>query len=163
MKLSETIPVSHIIPELRSRDLEGSFREMVSFLSRIYTAITSEEAEELVMRLVEREEMCSTALESGVSIPHIYHKHFNRLVACLGRSPEGIHCGAEGPKVHFVVMLVVPQGNVDLHMLALSLVTRTIQREGLLQQLLACTDAEQIHELLAGQEFLVPSEAGNGN
>ena len=163
MKLSETIPVSHIIPELRSNELDAAFREMVSFLSRIYTAITQEEAEELVQRLVEREEMCSTALESGVSIPHIYHKHFNRLVACLGRSRAGIHRGSEGPLVHFVVMLVVPKGNVDLHMLALSLVSRTIQKEGFLDQLLECDGSEQIHALLANFDLSVPSEVRNGD
>lgn len=67
MKLYNLITQDMVIEELASGSREGVLKEMVSFLKK-RKKITKEK--ELYEKLLQREELGSTAIGEGVAIPH---------------------------------------------------------------------------------------------
>jgi len=147
MKLTELIPSVQIVSHMKARDLRGALGELLKCVATIYTAMHKEELVELTEKLLEREELGSTALGNGVAVPHTYHGRFRHLVAAFGRSEQGMDFG-EDDKVHAVFLLLFPEDRKDVQMLTLSIVSKVAQSPGFLEGLLSCEDDEEIHELL---------------
>jgi mannitol/fructose-specific phosphotransferase system IIA component (Ntr-type) len=148
MKLTDVLPTLQIIHRMRSRTMKSALRELLRRIASVYTAMAEEEVDELVDRLMEREELGSTALENGVAVPHVYHSRFHHLVAAFGTSPEGISFGVEEKTpVRALFLLLIPTDRTDIHMVAMSKLAPLIQDADFMPRLLACEEAEEIHGL----------------
>jgi len=152
MKLTDVVPPIQIVHPLRARSRRGVLRELLRRIARVYTAVSEDEVDELVERLEEREELGSTVLESGVAVPHVYHSRFHHLVAGFGICPEGIEFDKDAPPVRALFVLLVPQERTDIHMVAMSKLSALVQETNFMPRLLACSDADQVHDLFDEME-----------
>jgi len=77
-----------IIPELESQDREGVLREMVDFLK---SKNKISKYKELCEKLVQRENLGSTAIGEGVAIPHCKMKGVKNPIVLLAISKKGVN------------------------------------------------------------------------
>jgi len=76
-----------VIPNLRSRTKLDVIKELSDRVSSIYPSVNKEA---LVSVLIEREKLCSTAVDVGVAIPHGKLSGISDIIVVFGRSLEGI-------------------------------------------------------------------------
>ena len=150
MKLKDMFPVGQVIPKMKSRTLRQGFKELLGLAGSVYTAIPPEERDDILELLIQREAMGSTCLGSGVAVPHVYHDRFRQLIGVVGRSVEGLGQESEcTERIHAVFLLIVPWHRTDIHMLALSKVSKVVQEPSFITDFMDCSDEYAIHDLLA--------------
>ncbi len=137
-------------------DLPGSSKEEVleQLTLPLAEAGLLEHAEGYTRKLLDREEMISTAVENGVALPHLRKPEENpsgRPVIVIGRSRQGIDFGApDGQKTKLFFLLCTDSEVV--HLRVLSLLARILKIPGLLSSLLEAETAEEIISLIHAAE-----------
>ncbi|MBU0681911.1 MAG: PTS sugar transporter subunit IIA [Proteobacteria bacterium] len=100
--MSISIPTSHIIGALVATSKRGVLAEMTRVL-------TDFDQEELLGALFEREAVGSTAIDSGIAVPHVKFGGAEEIQVCFARSLAGIPWGAADRQlVHLIFMMVAP-------------------------------------------------------
>jgi len=144
-----------ILPDLAAADRAGVLRA----LSRALAADTADTAggaaadpAALYARLTEREELGSTAVGSGVAIPHCKLPGLGREVVAVAVSPEGVDFGAaDGKPVKVFFLVVSPPCSPAEHLRVLAAISRWVKADGNVGRLLAAHGREAIYRLL-GEE-----------
>jgi PTS system nitrogen regulatory IIA component len=96
------IPASRIIGDLVATSKRGALAEMAA----VFAAF---DQEELQTALLEREAMGSTAIDSGIAVPHAKLAAAQEIQVCFARSLAGIQWGAPDRQlVHLIFLLVAP-------------------------------------------------------
>ena len=128
----------------------NSKSEILAELTRILVADNPALDHAGVLRKLEaREELSSTGLEHGVAIPHGKWPGLKQVVACFGRSKEGLDFAAlDGHPTHLVFLLMAPQDSTSEHLRALARIARLMKDDELRQNLLDADDAEELFQLL---------------
>ena len=148
MKLSELIPEGGICDDLKAVQKEEVIREIVGALvvsGRIPEAISKK----VVKALMDREELGSTGIGSGVAVPHAKHDSIPDLVCAFGRSRKGIQFDAlDGEPVNVVFLLLSSKSASGSHLEALAFISRLVRDEKLVKFLRESKDAKEIRELL---------------
>jgi mannitol/fructose-specific phosphotransferase system IIA component (Ntr-type) len=105
----------------------------------------------VVDSLRRREGLGTTALGAGLALPH-GRADIPKSVGALGISPLGIDWDApDGLPVHVVVALLSPVEGSQ-HLAALARVAAALSNATLCAQLLAASDAKDVHRLLLASE-----------
>ena len=150
MKLSEIIPESGgIIHELQSVQKEDVIKEIVQSL------VTGGKLDEgvskkVIKALMDREELGSTGIGSGVAVPHAKHDAVSDLVCAFGRSSKGIQFDAlDGEPVYVVFLLLSSKGASGSHLEALAYISRLVRDEKYVKLLREAKDVKSIRELLS--------------
>lgn len=125
--LSSLLKVERINLNLKAKKKLDALKELVAMIK------TGEEAEQIVQRLVEREELGSTGIGRGIALPHSRSLLVNKLEIALGRSDKGVNFDAldKKPAHLFFLILAPPQdpGNQYLTVLGrLALLCQTLAR-----------------------------------
>ena len=109
VKISDVLERNTVIPSLNAVDKPGVIKELAEILTKEYQGINSERLIEL---LTEREKLCSTALDSGVAIPHAKLGGISNILLCFGRSEKGIDFDSLDRKpTHLFILLVSPENS----------------------------------------------------
>ena len=104
----------------------------------------------MYQRLVEREELGSTAIGRGVAIPHCKMDNLDRVLVAIGRSPEGVEYESEdGRPVQLFFLVVSPTDQPAAHLRSLAAISKWVKADRHVERILEQDDAEMIHELLA--------------
>lgn len=138
-------------PELIFPDLEGSDPRAVlrDLARRIAENGPVRDAETLYEKLWEREQLGSTAIGSGVAIPHCKMKGLERAVMAVGRLPGGLDFGAaDGKPVEVLFVLVSPQSSPAEHLQALAAISRWVKADHHVQRVARAHDRDEIVTLL---------------
>lgn len=149
---SEGSPVSLkslVRPELVETDIRPGPKETVlRQLVRIFehnSLVTGTEAGHLLGRLVDREEMVSTAIFSGVAVPHPRNPeeaHVKRPAIALGICREGTEFDSLDMEPTFVFFLICA-GNELLHLKLIAELSLHLRKRDLVARLAAATDPVQ--------------------
>ena len=118
VKIYNQISKDMVIPELESQTREGIIREMISFLKK-RNKITKEK--DLYDKLMQRENLGSTGIGSGVAIPHCKVKGIKNPIVMLGISKKGVDFLSLDHKPSHIFFLVVSSPDnpsVNLQILA---------------------------------------------
>ncbi|MBC7976285.1 MAG: PTS sugar transporter subunit IIA [Myxococcales bacterium] len=149
MTLTELLPARAILADLQGHSREELFAELCGPVSRE----TGIPVAELADALAEREQLASTALGSGIAVPHGVHAGLDRVVACFARARAGIEFGApDGEPVQFFVALLRPPDAAASHLKALARVSQLLSNVAVREQLLSAPDAEAIHRIVRERE-----------
>jgi mannitol/fructose-specific phosphotransferase system IIA component (Ntr-type) len=90
--------------------------------------ITRNDEDDVVAAILRREELGSTGLGRGVAIPHAKHAAVNRVVAAIGRCPNGVDFESlDGEPVHLIVLLVSPPDKPGDHLRALERISSALR------------------------------------
>lgn len=107
------------------------------------------DSELMYRRLVEREELGSTAIGSGVAIPHCKMENLRRVEVAIGLSREGVEFESEdGRPVQLFFLVVSPTDNPAAHLRALAAISKWVKADRHVERLLALEEPEEIWQLL---------------
>lgn len=102
--LGEVLKAEQVIADLTNRSKKAAIEELVDLLYKQKLISNKKEA---VERVMEREELVSTALGDGVAIPHARLDVGETPVIAIGRHPAGIDFDApDSQPVHLIVLVL---------------------------------------------------------
>lgn len=156
LTLSKQISPNRIILNLASRTKEDAIRELVQAVSLSHKI---RDKEELVKRVLEREEIEATGIGEGVAIPHARTDAVEGICVCLGISPKGIDYGAIDDKpVHILVLLAASESAHEAYLNTLSCVASLFNNSKVRQDIIKCTEPNQVLRLLKEREIILKNQ-----
>ncbi|MCK4557914.1 MAG: PTS sugar transporter subunit IIA [Candidatus Aminicenantes bacterium] len=140
-----------VIEELDSQDKEGALKEMVSFLKR-RKKISKEK--ELYGKLLQREELGSTAIGEGVAIPHCKMKGVKNPIVLLAISRKSIDFQSlDGNPSNIFFLVVSSPDNPSLNLQILAAIASLVRKsESLLKKILNAKNVSTILEIIREEE-----------
>ncbi|KPL20392.1 MAG: hypothetical protein AMJ75_11835 [Phycisphaerae bacterium SM1_79] len=133
-----------------STDKEGVITELVDLLDANGLLLDRDVALEAVLA---RERTQSTGTGAGIAIPHGKCNAVKELVMAIGIAHEPIEFESiDGKPVTILILLVSPADQTGPHIQALASISRLMLNEQFRQQLENAGSADEVYELLSGQE-----------
>ncbi len=137
---------------LKAQDQEKAFRELVALVPHLDEGGRAG----LLLSLLGRERLGSTALGRNVALPHTRYvvRGVTKSQIIFGRHPDGIDYGApDGAPVRLFFLLVSP--DVSQHLQILSRLSRVLRNAALVEQLTsAATPQEVLHAIEEAEQHL---------
>ena len=119
MNLSDFVVVEALVPKLKAKTRDEAIRELVQSLSDA-GRIDSNQVEEIVRKLIEREKQGSTGIGKGIAVPHIKHSSVSEIICTIGCSGKGIDFASlDQAPVYSVLLLISPPNDPDRHLEAM--------------------------------------------
>ncbi len=136
---------SDFIKKLESKDKFTVIEE----LARVFEGTpVSNNVDELVNALVEREEMMSTGIGFGIAIPHAKIKSVKEMAFAIGISPEGIDFDSmDGEPVHLIILVAAGEKQHKEYLRLLSNIMAIIKKEDVKERIINSESPETIIEI----------------
>ena len=140
-----------IITDLKSEDREGALREMVSFLKK-GDKIPKEK--DLYEKLLQRENLGSTAIGEGVAIPHCKMKGVINPLVLLAISKRGVSFySLDGKPSHIFFLVVSSPENPSLNLQILASIAHLVRKaKSLLKKVLHAENRSRILDVIREEE-----------
>lgn len=147
INLASTLSEDRVIANLQAQERPGVIAELLERLDSL-NIIPRETRATLLSALLEKENIHTTAIGSGVAIPHCYSNAVEETKFIFGRSQQGIDFNSpDGGPVHFILLYIVPQDRHLLHLQTLRAVAKNFLSSKLRRRLLDAQDAAGILEV----------------
>lgn len=122
---------------------------MRELVNRLVEAGVVEDADLMYERLVEREELGSTAIGQGVAIPHCKMEKLDRVVMAVGLSRRGVEFESEdGEPVRLFFLIVSPADTPAAHLRSLAAISKWVKADRHVERLLQLEESDDIWTLL---------------
>lgn len=145
--MSSLIQSSHIIGALAATSKRGALAEMAGLLADF-------DQDALVEALLGREAVGSTAIGTGIAVPHVKLEAAKEIQICFGRSKAGIQWGAPDRQlVHLIFLMVAPLSASDHYLQTLATLCRFLRDSNNRRLLLNSTDADLVTFIDAAKEL----------
>lgn len=136
---------TYVRPECFIHDLAATTREEA--LAEIVRVVAEKgiikDQATVLERLLERERIQSTAVGSGIAIPHCFTDEVADLVIVVARSPRGIAFDSfDGRPTHVVFLLMGNRQEHGLHLKALARIARLIKSTAFIDRVVAADSVE---------------------
>jgi PTS system nitrogen regulatory IIA component len=156
MKISDFLDARTVVSDLKATNKKEVLEELCRALVVLYPAL---DRDRMVGILLDRERLGSTGVGEGVAIPHGKMGDLDSLIACFGRSAEGVEFEAvDNQPVRLFFLLFAPENSAGVHLKALAKISRLLKRPSVRAQLLEAHSQEDIYGILTqddGEELLV--------
>ena len=139
---------------LKAQNQEGAFRELVTLVPHLNDGGRAG----LLLSLLGRERLGSTALGRSVALPHTrYVVHgVTKPQVIFGRHADGIDYGApDGSPVRLFFLLVSP--DVSQHLQILSRLSRVLRNAALVEQLTSAATPQEVLRAIEEAEQQLPA------
>ena len=124
MNITDELTKDNIIAHLQSKTKNDVINELTDHICKHHPNINPQQASEVIM---EREKLCSTALDAGVAIPHGKMSGISNFVIAFGRSPEGIDFDSlDGKPTHLFILMLSPESSSGMHLKLLAKISKDI-------------------------------------
>jgi mannitol/fructose-specific phosphotransferase system IIA component (Ntr-type) len=144
--LSDIFNENSIKLNLESDTKEAVFSELIEAVAVVHPELNKTEMLSVVL---DRENKMSTAIASGVAVPHGYYPGTNEIIGAIGISKSGIDYGAPDSKpVHFVFLLLMGESVREEHLRILNRVLSLIN-SGALASMQTAKDVREVRDILA--------------
>jgi len=126
MKLYPLLSEDMVLARLQGRSREDVLREMVDHLrSRKGSGF----GDDLVEKLLAREELGTTAIGGGIAIPHCKVRGLKAPVLVLGLSREGVPFpSVDGGATHVIFLVVSPLENPNVNLRVLAAISKLVRQ-----------------------------------
>ncbi|GAB6089530.1 PTS sugar transporter subunit IIA [Spirochaeta dissipatitropha] len=142
MSIAEYLSPDRIILLKRSTK-EGAVLELVKALC---ASLPGLDQDQISTAIWEREQLMSTRISPLIAVPHAQLPGVEGSYIAVGKSRRGlIYDARDDQRVHLVFLLV---GSEENHLKVLSELARLLQRQGLVQRLLAAAGRRQMFQIL---------------
>jgi PTS system nitrogen regulatory IIA component len=153
MKIVDFVGPELIVPQLQAHEKSAVIRELADHLAAHVAGPQKIDREVLAKVLLERERLASTAIGEGVAIPHGKIDAVGKLVACVGRAPEGVDFDSmDGRPTHLFFVLVAPENSTGVHLKALARISRLFKDPEFRTRLMQAKDAQEIFRVIADED-----------
>jgi mannitol/fructose-specific phosphotransferase system IIA component (Ntr-type) len=140
MRLKSYVHPECFIHDLAAKTREEALREIVRVLAG--KGVIKDQASALE-RLLERERIQSTAVGSGIAIPHCFTDEIADLVIVVARAPGGIAFDSfDGRPTHVVFLLLGNRQEHGLHLKALARIARLIKSTAFIDRVIAADSVD---------------------
>ena len=146
MPLNDLVAPQAIIPALKVISKKQAIQELAAKAAEL----TGRSEREIFDVLMQREKLGSTAIGSGIAIPHGKLANLDRIVGLFARLDRPIDFDAlDGQPVDLIFVLLAPEGAGADHLKALARIARVLRDSELARKLREAHEAEAIHAVLA--------------
>jgi PTS system nitrogen regulatory IIA component len=146
MPLTDLVAPNAVIPALRVNNKKQALQELAARAA----VLTGEPERAIFDILLQRERLGSTAVGSGIAIPHGKMPRLNRLFGMFARLERPIDFEAlDRQPVDLIFLLLAPEGAGADHLKALARVARLLRDPAMADKLRASRDAEALYAVLA--------------
>ena len=127
---------------------------LLELSEKLAEAITRLNAQKLNETLFEREEICSTAIDSGVAIPHIKLLDVPDVIMAFARSEAGVDFDSlDGQKTHLITLVIIPETrSTETLLTLLARISRILARDNVRAKLETSQEASDIYNLLIEED-----------
>jgi fructose-specific phosphotransferase system IIA component len=148
MHLKELLNENLIIVDLKSQDKWKTIEDLVDVLIKAQE-VNSQDKNELLEALYEREQKMTTGIEHGVAIPHAASDVVKQLTAAFGICKPGLDFQAiDGQPTYLIVLLVYPQGALHEHIRILASIANLLNDEAIRVKLKACKSSVEALQII---------------
>ncbi len=150
MKIADALKKECVIPSLSSKTKLEVLEEISKRVTSIYPSISTER---LVEVLMEREKLCSTAVDAGVAIPHGKLSGLGNIITAFGRSTEGIDFESlDGKPTHLFILLVAPENSAGAHLKLLARISRIFKDPDFRSRIVEAKSQDEIYEIITEED-----------
>jgi nitrogen PTS system EIIA component len=150
VKISDVLDRNTVIPSLKSVDKPEVIKELAEGLTREHPGINNER---LIEVLTEREKLCSTALDSGVAIPHAKLSGISDILLGFGRSEKGVDFDSLDKKsTHFFILLVSPENTPRQYIELLARISMIFKDSEFRSRLMNAESREELYEYIISED-----------
>ena len=150
MRIADFLDPTAVDDRLGASNKQGVLRELIGLILKVEPDL---DPNQLVETLARREKLQSTGIGDGVAITHGKTSAVPRVLACVGRSVEGVDFQSlDGMPTHLFVTLLVPESEHGLHLKALARVSRLLKEPRVRQQLLEAENAQAMFDTLLAED-----------
>jgi len=142
MKLTQYIRPDCFLADLTVRTREDALRRIVHAVAE-KGYIRDEK--EVFARLMERENIQSTAVGNGIAIPHCFTDEVPDLIIAVARSRQGLEFDSfDGKPTQVVFLLMGNRQEHSLHLKALARIARLIKSTSFIEKIIASATVEDM-------------------
>jgi fructose-specific phosphotransferase system IIA component len=150
MILSQILQANCVKVPLAGNDKRAVITELVNILDTAKLLLDKDKALEAVLN---REQVRSTGIGSGIAIPHGKCTAVKELVVSLGIASEPIDFDSvDGKPVSIVILLLSPLDQTGPHIQALARISRLMLDESFRNKLQKASSANEVCTLFANKE-----------
>lgn len=144
--MSSLIASSHIITSLAATSKRAALAEMAELLDF--------DQDVLQTALLEREAVGSTAIDTGLAVPHAKLADATEIEVCFARSRAGIQWGApDRQPVHLIFLMVAPADAASDYLETLATLCRFLRDSSNRTMLMNAPDEELIEFIATAREL----------
>ena len=148
MKILEYLAPERVKLSLSGRTKEEVIKEMAHLFIES-NVIDSEDLDEFVMEINEREKLTPTGMQDGIAIPHARTPLVKTLSLALGISNEGVDFESmDGEPSKLIFMIAAPEDTKKEHLDLLAEISKLSYEEELVEQIENVKTVEEIFEKL---------------
>ena len=154
MKLIDIVPRDAILTNLTSRERDATIAELVDALVNA-GGVEGSMRDELVQRVIAREQVSSTGFGHGVAVPHARHPSLPDIVAAVGVSGSGIDFQSlDRQPVYTVVLLLSPDRDDarDRHLETMEVIFGKLSDERFRRALRNASSPDEVADLLSDND-----------
>ena len=148
MPLTDLVASNAVIPALKVNNK----KQVIQSLAARAAELTGQSERGILEVLMQREKLGSTAVGSGVAIPHGKLAKLNRVFGLFARLAKPVDFEAmDSQPVDLIFLLLAPEGAGADHLKALARVARLLRDPDVARKLRDSADADAIYAVLAVQ------------
>ena len=148
MHLKELLHEDLIIVDLKPQNKWKTIEDLVDVLIKTQE-VDSQDKNELLEALYERERKMTTGIEHGIAIPHAASDVVKQLTAAFGICKSGLDFQAiDGQPTYLIVLLVYPQRALHEHIRILASIANLLNDEAIRTKLKACKSSKEALQII---------------
>jgi len=151
LKVHSLLTQEMVIPELEETTREGVLREMVGFLRKRNKIAKNRDVYE---KLMQREDLGSTAIGDGVAIPHCKMKGVKNPLVMLAISQKGVDFHSlDGKPSHIFFLVVSSPDNPSVNLQILAAIAQLVRKAKLvIKRVREAKDAAEVLAVIKDEE-----------
>ncbi|MFC1674428.1 PTS sugar transporter subunit IIA [Candidatus Omnitrophota bacterium] len=152
MKIMDFLAPKAIATDIKSTKKEEVISELADLLIDA-GEIDKRNRDKLVVAMMARESLGSTAIGQGVAIPHAKSECVKKLVAAFALSKKGVKFDSlDDEPVHIFFTLLAPLDSAGPHLKALARISRLLKDKYFRDSLRACENSEAIVKIIIQED-----------
>ena len=141
--------LEYLVPERIKVNLEGKTKEeIIKEMAQLFVkseVLNSEDLEEFVKEINEREKLTPTGMQDGIAIPHARTPLVSKLSLALGISDTGVDFESmDGEPSKLIFMIAAPEETKKEHLDLLAEISKLSYEEELVEELKNALTIEEI-------------------
>lgn len=150
MRLSDALSLSRITLDMKAGTKSSALEELLRLAAE---CLDLGDTGALRQRVLDREAICSTAVNGGVGIPHARSPEIDGVVASLGISRTGLDFDSpDGEPVRLVFLILSSEIATPAYLSVLGRTARIFRREEMRERILKAETPDAIIQSIASQE-----------
>ena len=148
--IADVLRKESVMLNLKTKAKPDVIRELAELVTEQYPNLSRDN---LVSVLLEREKLCSTAVDEGVAIPHGKISGLSNIIAAFGRSVEGIDFESlDGNPTHLFILLLAPESSSGIHLKLLARISRIFKNPEFRSRLMEAQTEEELYSIIIEED-----------